>query len=410
MTTSHSLPKQKIKALLLGGIHHRAKDVFKDHGYDSIKILDKELSHDALIAAVRDVHFLGIRSATQITEAVLDAAPKLISIGCFCIGTNQVDLVACKKRGIAVFNSPFGNTRSVAELVIAEVIMLLRGIPEKNVAAHAGRWMKTAKGSTECRGKTLGIIGYGHIGTQVGVLAEALGMRVIAYDIVPKLMLGNAMMMPTKDALLKEADVVTLHVPGGKETKNLIGAGELRAMKPGSRIINAARGQIIDTAALKEALESGHIAGAAIDVHPEEPVSKDDRFISPLQGLQNVILTPHIAGSTMEAQGRIGEEVAERLISFSDTGSTLGSVNLPELSLPLQAGCHRLLHIHRNEPGLLASINEVFAKHQVNIAGQFLKTDTVVGYVVTDIERPCSKDVIASLKNIPGTIRTRTLY
>lgn len=405
-----SFPKAKMKVLLLGGVHPSAEALFREKGYSNVELLKSELAEEELLDVIPTVHILGIRSATHVSERVMRQADKLLTLGCFCIGTNQVDLQAAKVHGVPVFNAPYSNTRSVAELVIAEVVMLLRGIPSKNAAAHRGEWKKSAKGSYEVRGKTLGIVGYGHIGTQVGILAEALGMRVLYYDIEAKLSLGNAMSVATLDDLLQASDVVTLHVPGGKATKHLMHAETLQRMKAGSCLINAARGQVVDIDALTQALENGHIGGAALDVFPEEPTGSAAAFANPLQRFDQVILTPHIGGSTGEAQERIGQEVAEKLIAFSDTGSTAGSVNFLDVTLPSYAGKHRILHIHRNQPGVLAALNEVFARAGMNIAGQFLQTDPDIGYVVTDVDERSGTEVLPSLKAIPGTIRTRILY
>ncbi|MFA5799916.1 MAG: phosphoglycerate dehydrogenase [Candidatus Peribacteraceae bacterium] len=410
MTPHTSFPKSKISVLLLGGIHPSARDAFRDIGYTSVELESRELSEEKLLEMIGTVHILGIRSATHVTKRVLDRAQKLYALGCFCIGTNQVDLRQAKLKGIPVFNAPFSNTRSVAELAIAEVVMLLRDIPARNFAAHRGEWRKSAQHSYEVRGKTLGIVGYGHIGTQVGILAEALGMRVLYYDIEPKLSLGNARPVSSLSDLLAIADVVTLHVPGSEPTKNLIARRELRRMRKGACLINASRGHVVDVAALADALKSGQIAGAAIDVHPNEPTAGSQRFLSPLQAYEQVILTPHIAGSTAEAQRCIGQEVAGKLILYSDTGSTAGSVNFLDVTLPSLAGKHRILHIHRNQPGVLAAMNDIFAKEKVNIAGQFLQTDADIGYVVTDVDQRRGIELITCLRAIPGTIRTRILY
>jgi D-3-phosphoglycerate dehydrogenase len=344
---------------------------------------------------------------------VFERAPRLIGVGCFCIGTNQVDLDAAQERGIPVFNAPFSNTRSVAELVLAEIILLLRGIPERSALAHRGGWIKTATGSHEARGKCLGIVGYGHIGTQVGLLAEALGMRVAYYDIETKLALGNAQPLPSLEALLDIADVVTLHVPETPQTYRMIGAEQLARMKPGARLINAARGTVVDIDALVHALESKHLAGAAIDVFPTEPRASDEEFISPLRRFDNVLLTPHIGGSTEEAQQNIGLEVAGKLIKYSNNGSTLTAVNFPEVSLPEHPGKHRLLHIHRNQPGVLSQINAIFSEQRINIAGQYLQTNARIGYVVIDVdssERTETVQLRKRLEAVAGTIRTRILY
>ena len=406
----HSLSKATINVLLLGGIHASAKQAFERDGYSNVELLDRELAGAELLKKVAGAHILGIRSTTHIDAKVLEHAKKLIAIGCFCIGTNQVDLKNAMLAGIPVFNSPYANTRSVAELVIGFLIMLMRGIPTKNAAAHRGQWMKSAKDSFELRGKTLGIVGYGHIGTQVGLIAEALGMRVRFFDIAPKLALGNAKAVDSLKELLGASDVVTLHVPGGKTTENMIAANELKLMKKNAILINAARGTIVDNEALAATLKAKHLAGAAIDVHPQEPASTDERFTSPLQNLPNVILTPHIGGSTLEAQEGIGHEVAGSLISYSNTGSTVGSVNFVEVNLPPHTGKHRVLHIHRNQPGVMAAMNDIFAAQKVNIAGQYLGTNAQIGYVVTDIDQDKGAALLPKLKLIPGTIRTRILY
>jgi D-3-phosphoglycerate dehydrogenase / 2-oxoglutarate reductase len=408
-----SLDKGKIKVLLLEGVHPSGLAAVQADGYTNVEIHAKSLSEDQLVAAASDAYILGIRSATQITAKVLENAPKLMAIGCFCIGTNQVDLDAAQDRGIPVFNAPFSNTRSVAELVLAEAILLLRGIPARSAAAHRGAWAKTATGSHEARGKTLGIIGYGHIGTQVGVLAESVGMRVIYFDIETKLALGNARPAGSLDALLEGSDVVTLHVPETSQTFRMIGAEQLARMKPGSALLNASRGTVVDIEGLVAALDSQHLSGAAIDVFPTEPKGAGDEFVSPLRGMDNVILTPHVGGSTEEAQENIGVEVAEKLIKYSNNGSTLSAVNFPEVSLPEHAGQHRLLHIHRNQPGVLFGINQVFSSQKINIAGQYLMTNPKVGYVVIDIEverLEVTQMLKRHLDEVPGTIRSRILY
>lgn len=409
----NSLDKSKIKILLLEGVHPTAVDAFRKDGYHDIDYHPKSLPEPKLIEALRDAYFIGIRSATHLTANVINSAEKLMGIGCFCIGTNQVDLDAAQQRGIPVFNAPFSNTRSVAELVLAETILLMRGIPFRNALTHRGGWMKTAAGSQEVRGKTLGIVGYGHIGTQIGVLAESLGMKVVFYDIETKLALGNAHPMSSLDGLLEIADVVTLHVPETPQTQNMIGAEQLARMKKGARLINAARGTVVDIGALAAALESKHLSGAAIDVFPVEPKSEGDEFVSPLRGMENVILTPHVGGSTEEAQQNIGIEVAEKLIKYSNNGSTLTAVNFPEVSLPEHPGKHRLLHTHHNRPGVLSAVNAVFSKAKINITGQYLQTNAQIGYVVIDVEtetREASLDVKRALEKVPGTIRTRILY
>ena len=411
--TKTSLDKSKIKILLLEGIHPSAADAFRADGYTDIEYHPKSLPEPQLLEAIKGAYLVGIRSATQLTDRVLDHAPRLIAIGCFCIGTNQVDLEAAQARGIPVFNAPFSNTRSVAELVLAEIILLMRGIPHRNAATHRGGWVKTAAGAFEVRGKCLGIIGYGHIGTQVGLLAEAIGMQVVFCDIETKLSLGNARPMPTVEALLEAADVVTLHVPETPQTERLIGAEQLARMKPGARIINAARGTVIDIPALVEALDSGHLSGAAIDVFPEEPKATGEEFLSPLRGMDSVLLTPHVGGSTEEAQQNIGLEVAGKLIKYSNNGSSMTAVNFPEVSLPEHPGKRRLLHIHRNQPGVLSAINAIFSSQRINIAGQYLQTIPRIGYVVIDIETDRRADellVKRKLAQVPGTIRTRILY
>ncbi len=405
-----SFDKRRIKFLLIEGIHPRAVELLEQDGYTAVRTLPKSLTGDALKAALKDVHFLGIRSRTELTEEVLAAAPRLAAIGCFCIGTNQVNLAAAAKRGIPVFNAPYSNTRSVAELVLGEIILLLRGIPEKNALVHRGGWTKSAEGSVEVRGKTLGIVGYGHIGTQVGILAEHLGMRVLFHDIATKLPLGNARPVAKLEPLLAECDVVTLHVPETAQTKLLIGRAQLAAMKKGSHLLNAARGTVVDIDALAEALEKKHLAGAAIDVFPVEPKGNDEEFLSPLRRFDNVILTPHIGGSTIEAQANIGVEVADKLIRYSNNGSTATAVNFPEVTLPEHTGKCRLLHIHRNVPGVLANINERFGRRGINIAAQYLQTSEHIGYCVMDVEIAASDVAIDELQNVPGTIRMRLLY
>ena len=404
-----SLAKDKIKILLLEGLHQSAVQTFKDQGYTNIEYLKTSLPEDELIERIKDVHFIGIRSRTQLTENVLEAASKLVAIGCFCIGTNQVDLNAALKRAIPVFNAPFSNTRSVAELVLGQIIMLLRGIPQRNAAAHRGEWLKTADQSFEARGKTLGIIGYGHIGTQLSIMAEQLGMRVQFYDIESKLVLGNATQVDLA-TVLKSSDVISLHVPETPQTQNMIGEAELALMKQGAILINASRGTVVDIDALTAALNSKKLAGAAIDVFPVEPKGNNEEFISPLRQFDNVILTPHIGGSTQEAQENIGFEVAGKLVKYSDNGSTLSAVNFPEVSLPEHKDRARLLHIHKNQPGMLTKINEAFAKHNVNIAGQYLQTNQEIGYVVIDIESADRELALNELKAIPGTLRARVLH
>lgn len=406
----HSLDKDKIKILLLEGVHQSAVDVFERAGYTNIEYHKASLSDEALLESIKDAHFVGLRSRTQLTAEVLKRAEKLIAIGCFCIGTNQVDLATAESLGIPVFNAPFSNTRSVAELVIGEIIMLMRGIPERNAIAHRGGWMKTAAGSYEVRGKTLGVIGYGHIGTQLGILAETLGMRVVFFDIEDKLPLGNAQQIHSLELLLAQADVVSLHVPETPQTKDMIAAAEFAAMKKGSIFINASRGTVVDIDALTVALKERHLAGAAIDVFPVEPQSNDDEFISPLRGLDNVLLTPHVGGSTAEAQENIGIEVAGKLAKYSDNGSTVSAVNFPEVSLPLHKGTSRLLHIHQNRPGVLIKINQAFSEKGINIAAQYLQTTAEIGYVVMEVDTTQADEALVELKAIEGTLRTRVLF
>ncbi|MDB5886051.1 MAG: D-3-phosphoglycerate dehydrogenase [Polaromonas sp.] len=405
-----STDKNKIKFLLLEGIDASAKNVLEAAGYMHIESLAGALPDDELKRKIADVHFLGIRSRTQLTADVLAHASRLVAVGCFCIGTNQVDLVAARERGIAVFNAPFSNTRSVAELVLAEAILLLRGVPEKSAAAHRGGWMKSAENAYEIRGKTLGIVGYGSIGTQLSVLAEGLGMRVIFFDVVTKLPLGNAQQVGSLAALLGQADVVTLHVPETQSTQWMMGADQIAAMKPGSVLINASRGTVVEIEPLAQALRAKRLLGAAIDVFPVEPRSNKDSFESPLRGLDNVILTPHVGGSTMEAQANIGIEVAEKLVKYSDNGTSTSSVNFPEVALPAHPGKHRVLHIHRNVPGVLSEINRVFSDNHINIASQYLQTSESVGYVVIDIDAAHSETVLAKLSMVQGTIRSRILF
>lgn len=405
-----SLEKDRIKILLLEGLHPSSVEVLQAAGYSNIEYHKGSLEEAELIKAIKDVHFVGIRSRSNLTEKVINAAEKLVAIGCFCIGTNQVDLNAAAKRGIPVFNAPFSNTRSVAELVLGEILLLLRGIPEKNALAHRGIWKKSADNSYEARGKRLGIIGYGHIGTQLGIIAENLGMHVYFYDIESKLSLGNATQVHTLSELLNKCDVISLHVPETAGTKNMMGAEEFARMKPGAIFINAARGTVVDIPALCNALESGHIAGAAIDVFPEEPALNKEPFESPLMKFDNVILTPHVGGSTQEAQENIGIEVAGKLAKYSDNGSTLSSVNFPEVSLPEHRSCSRLLHIHANRPGILTQINTIFAEEGINIAAQYLQTTAEIGYVVIDVETARSEEALTKLKAIDGTIRARILH
>lgn len=405
-----SLDKSKIRFLLLEGVHQSAVEKLNAAGYTNIEHLSHSLAEEDLLEKIADAHFVGIRSRTQLTEKVFDHAKKLVAVGCFCIGTNQVDLEAAKKRGIAVFNAPHSNTRSVAELVLAQTIMLLRGTPEKNAAAHRGKWMKSAKNSYETRGKKLGIIGYGNIGTQLSVVAESLGMDVYFYDVVSKLPLGNATQVGSMKELLALSDVVTLHVPETESTRNMFGARELEQMKEGSILINASRGTVVDIEALTETLRSGKLLGAAVDVFPVEPKSNDEEFVSPLREFDNVILTPHVGGSTVEAQENIGFEVAEKLATYSDNGTTVGSVNFPEVGLPSHPNQHRLLHIHQNIPGVMSEINQIFSENDINVCGQYLQTNDEIGYVVIDVDKAYSDVALRKLKEVKGTIRARVLF
>jgi len=407
-TTSY--PKEKINILFLENISDAAVKHFKESGYASVRKLTGALPEDQLVEAVKDVHLLGIRSKTQITAKVLAAAKKLQAIGCFCIGVNQVDLKSAKNNGVVVFNAPYSNTRSVAELVIGLAIMLIRRIPDKSKAAHDGVWLKEAKGSYELRGKTLGIIGYGNIGAQVSVLAEALGMKVIFYDTVTKLPLGNAVAKKTLKEVVSQADIITLHVPETAQTKNLINKTVIKQIKKGAILLNYARGEVVDLEALAAALKEGQLSGAAIDVYPWEPEKNGDKFTTPLQGLPNVILTPHIGGSTEEAQENIGEDVSNKLFQYLETGMTIGSHTVPPLSLPHQEGTHRILHIHKNVPGVLSEINSTLSSHNINILGQYLKTNDEIGYVVLDIDKRLSNQALQLLKDVKNTIKTRLLY
>ena len=408
--TKTSLDKSKIKILLLEGVHSSAVQTFTKAGYSNVELLAHALEGDELKAKIADVHFVGVRSRTQLTREVLEAAKKLVGIGCFCIGTNQVDLIAAQEKGIVVFNAPYSNTRSVAELVLAEAILLLRGIPEKNAVAHRGGWLKSADNAFEIRGKTLGIVGYGSIGTQLSVLAEGLGMHVLFHDVVAKLPLGNAHQAASLEDLLSRSDIVTLHVPELPSTQWMMGEKEFAAMKPGSIFINAARGTVVVIDALAKALKSGKLLGAAVDVIPVEPKSNKDEFISPLRGLDNVILTPHIGGSTMEAQANIGLEVADKLVRYSDNGTTISAVNFPEVALPEHPGQNRILHVHHNVPGVLSAINQVFAENGINVAGQYLRTHEKLGYVVIDLEPGSSALALEKLAQVPGTVRCRVLF
>lgn len=405
-----SYPKEKVRILFLENISDTAVRNFKQNGYTRVEKITKALSEADLIREIKDVHILGIRSKTQITANVLDAARKLQAIGCFCIGVNQVNLRHATHNGVTVFNAPYSNTRSVAELVIGLSILLIRRIPDKNKAAHEGIWMKEAKGSYELRGKTLGIIGYGNIGSQVSVLAEAMGMKVLFYDVETKLPLGNAEDARTLKELLSRADIVTLHVPETAQTKNLINKNVLKYFKKGSILINYARGEVVDLEALRRCILDEQISGAAIDVFPWEPEKNGDRFESPLQGLPNVILTPHIGGSTEEAQQNIGEDVSAKLFNYLEKGITFGSHTVPALSLPSQEKGHRILHIHKNVPGVLSEINTQLSKHNINILGQYLKTNDEIGYVVLDVDKKLSSTAFQLLKEVKQTIKVRLLY
>ncbi len=406
----YSLDKNKIKVLLLEGVAPSAVEEFNKAGYSNVEYVKGALDREELLEKIKDVHFLGIRSRTFLTPEVFDAAKKLVAVGCFCIGTNQVNLPEATKHGIPVFNAPYSNTRSVAELVTGEYLLLLRRVPEKNAKAHNGGWDKNAAGCFEARGKTLGIVGYGHIGTQVGIIAESLGLRVIYHDVENKLSLGNARQVGSLDELLAQSDIVTMHVPETKDTKNMIGAEEFAKMKQGVIFLNASRGTVVDIDALADALESGRVGGAACDVHPVEPATNKDPFVSKLQKFDNVILTPHIGASTKEAQNNIGIEVADKLVKYSDNGSTLTAVNFPEVSLPVQGDVNRFLHIHENRAAILNKINQVFADLNVNVVAQYLQTSADIGYVVLDVQKSDkSEEALSRLKEIDGTIKTRIL-
>jgi D-3-phosphoglycerate dehydrogenase len=409
LPASLSYPKNRISVLLLENIHPRAVELFREEGF-KVDVVAGGLDEDELAERIRDVSVLGIRSKTQVTRRVLESANKLMCIGAFCIGTNQIDLTACQERGVAVFNAPYSNTRSVVELAIGEIIMLIRNIPDKSYGMHAGKWDKSAKNSFEIRGKKLGIVGYGNIGTQLSVLAEALGMEVYYYDRVEKLALGNAKRCRTLAELLQLADIVTLHVDGRPENKNLIGANEFALMKKGVVFLNLSRGHIVDIAALVAAIKSKKVVGAGIDVFPYEPKTNQEEFMNELRGLPNVILTPHIGGSTEEAQRNIAQYVPDKLNEFINKGNTFGSVNFPNLQLPELTEAHRFIHIHRNVPGVLAQINSILAGHDINILGQYLNTNNRLGYVITDVEKEYNRDVIKDLKNIEHTIKFRMLY
>jgi D-3-phosphoglycerate dehydrogenase len=405
-----SFEKSKIRFLLLEAVHQSALHTLRQAGYENIEYLKTSLEEEELKEKIANAHFVGIRSRTQLTESVFEAASKLLAVGCFCIGTNQVDLTAALGRGIPVFNAPFSNTRSVAELVIGQAILLLRRIPEKNALLHKGIWEKAASGSYETRGKKLGIVGYGNIGSQLSVLAESMGMKVFLYDVASKLPLGNATQVDTLRQLMEECDVISLHVPETPQTKEMIGAKEFSWMKESAVLINASRGTVVDIDALAEALANKRIAGAAIDVFPQEPKSNEEEFISPLRQFDNCIITPHVGGSTMEAQENIGIEVAEKLVRYSDNGSSSTAVNFPEVTLPAHPGNHRLLHIHKNVPGVLTEINTIFSETGINISSQYLQTNDKVGYVVVDIDQQYSELALKRLNEVNGTIRCRVLF
>ncbi len=405
-----SYPKEKINILFLENISDKAVQILKNYGYTNIKKTAGALSEEELIKAIKDVHILGIRSKTYITEKVLNAATKLQAIGCFCIGVNQVNLKAATSKGIVVFNAPYSNTRSVAELVIGASIVLIRKIIDKNNAAHKGIWLKDAKGSFELRGKTIGIIGYGNIGSQVSVLAESIGMKVLFYDVETKLPLGNAIVSKNLKELLSESDIVSLHVPETPLTKNLINKNNFKYFNKGSILINYARGGVVDLDALAKAINENHLSGAAVDVFPVEPEKNGDTFTNPLQGINNVLLTPHIGGSTEEAQQNIGEDISNKLYHFLESGVTNGSHTIPALSLPPVESAHRILHIHKNVPGVLSAINTSLSKHNINIVGQHLKTNDDIGYVVLDVDKKLSKHAVELLKEIKETIKVRMLY
>jgi D-3-phosphoglycerate dehydrogenase len=406
---SISYPKNRIKVLLLEGIHEHAVEELKTEGYQ-VDLLPGSLSEDELCEAIKGKHIVGIRSKTQITQRVVDSADRLLAIGAFCIGTNQIDLEACMKKGISVFNAPFSNTRSVVEMVIGEMIMLMRGTHQKSVNMHRGVWNKSAKGSYEIRGKKLGIVGYGNIGSQLSVLAEALGMQVLYFDVEEKLALGNAQKVNSLRELMRKSDVVTLHVDGRPENEGIITKKEIGWMKEGAVLINLARGKVVDLDALKAALELGKLAGAAVDVYPSEPKSNDEPFDCPLTGMDNVILTPHVGGSTMEAQKNIAAYVPEALVNYVNTGDSFASVNLPNIRVPELKGAHRLLHIHENIPGIMARINNIFSRFNINVLGQHLQTNHEVGYLITDIDKEYNSDVVDELKRIDHTIKLRVLY
>ncbi|MFL5445914.1 MAG: phosphoglycerate dehydrogenase [Myxococcales bacterium] len=404
-----SFPKSEIQVLLLENIHETAQELFRGEGF-RLETVSHALKEDELVERIRDVHILGIRSKTHVTRRALENARRLLTLGCFCIGTNQVDLKAANHVGVPVFNAPFSNTRSVAELIISEIVALARKLADRSREMHEGKWRKIATGSMEVRGKTLGIVGYGHIGSQVGVLAESMGMRVSFFDIGSKLPLGNIRTCPSLEALLRGSDFVTLHVPGTPKTREMIGPNEIGMMKKGSYLLNASRGNVVVLPALAEALKSGHLAGAAIDVFPEEPESNSDDFLTPLRGLPNVILTPHVAGSTMEAQAAIGREVATVLTKFVNVGATTGAVNFPQVDLAPVEGAHRILNVHKNVPGVLRDINRIVSEKNANIQAQILSTDPDIGYLIMDLDHDLSNDVRKAIAALPTNIKTRILY
>lgn len=409
LNTKFSYPKSRIKVLLLENVHPIGVDLLKEEGYD-VEVISSALSEDELCEKIKNVSIIGIRSKTNITKKVLENANRLIAIGAFCIGTNQIDLETCQEKGIAVFNAPFSNTRSVVEMAIAEIIFLMRNFADKTAAMHQGKWDKSASGSFEIRGKKLGIVGYGNIGAQLSVLAESMGMNVFYYDVIERLALGNATKLDSLDELLSTCDMISLHVDGRKSNKNIINKEKIAKMKKGAILVNLSRGHVVEIAALKEAILSGHLAGCAVDVFPEEPKNNSEPFVSELIGLPNTILTPHIGGSTLEAQENIARFVPGKIMEYINTGNTYNSVNFPNIQLPFLQDAHRLIHIHMNEPGVLAKINQVLANYEINIVGQYLKTNEKIGYVITDIDKAYSPDAIDALKTIPGTIRFRTLY
>jgi D-3-phosphoglycerate dehydrogenase len=405
-----SFPKERIHILFLENISDAAIRLFKQNGYTNVRKISGALGEQELMRELKDVHLLGIRSKTRITKKVLAAAPKLQAIGCFCIGVNQVDLDAATEAGVVVFNAPYSNTRSVAELVMGAAIMLIRRIPDKNKAAHEGIWMKDARGSFELRGKTMGIIGYGNIGSQVSVLSESLGMKVLFYDIETRLPLGNAMAAKNLKDLMGRSDIISLHVPETTQTKNMINRSVLKSAKQGAILINYARGEVVDLDALAVALAQEAIGGAAIDVYPFEPEKNGDTFGCPLQGLPNVLLTPHIGGSTQEAQENIGADVSMKMFQFLERGITAGSHSVPALALPPVENAHRILHIHKNVPGVLTAINAALSGNHINIVGQYLTTNPRIGYVVLDVDKRLSQKAVGLLREVKHTIKVRVLY